>query len=63
LRDRLKVYESWTSYSSRTVGSAFYVHFDGLNEDPGQFLIIPDEDDPLTGVDLKLIGETKENYN
>ena len=63
MRDRVKVYESWTKYNDRTVGSAFYVHFKGLNEDPGQFEIIPDEDDPLIGVDLKIIGETKENYN
>jgi len=63
LRDRVRVFESWTKYTSRTVGSGFYVHFNGLNEDPGQFEIIPDEDDPLIGVDLKLIGETTENYN
>jgi hypothetical protein len=50
-------------YTSRTIGTAVYLYFRGFNADPGQFSIVSNEKDPLKGVDIKYVAETKVPYN
>jgi hypothetical protein len=50
MRNRILVtsVDSYKSgFQSNTVGTAIYIEFNSYNENPGQFEIISDEDDPL----------------
>ena len=49
LRNRIRLFEKYDQYASRSIGRAFYIDFNGYNEDPGQFSIIDDPEDPLVG--------------
>ena len=49
MRDRLTTVNVRDSFPSQTIGTAFYIDFSSFNENPGQFEIISDEDDPLGG--------------
>jgi len=63
MRNRIRV-DGWnTPFTSRTVGKEFYIHFDSYNQDPGQYTIEPDTDDPLLGTDLQYTGETVVPFN
>jgi hypothetical protein len=52
MRNRVLV-TSLDSYKSglpsNTIGTAIYIEFNSYNENPGQFEIISDEDEPLVG--------------
>lgn len=46
LYDRIEVWDNYT-YSYKENGRGNYIHFKGINEDPGQFELVTDWDDPL----------------
>lgn len=48
MRDRFKIYGKST-FTSNTVGTAFFIDFYGYNEAPGQFIIVAEEEEPLMG--------------
>lgn len=49
-------------YSHHTLGREFYIDFQGYDEDPGQFQIITNEDNPLVG-EITYNQETVIPYN
>lgn len=51
MRDRIRIFNK-AQFPSQTVGTAFYIDFNGYNGNVGQFEIVSDPDDPLVGVDL-----------
>ena len=48
LRDRVRVFNH-AKFDSKSIGRSFYIDFHGYNEDPSQFEIIDDEENPLLG--------------
>lgn len=48
LYDRIETWDNYT-YSYKENGRGNYIHFKGINEDPGQFELVSDWDDPLQG--------------
>jgi len=64
MKDSIRVWDK-PGFSSPSVGKAFYIDFNGYNENPGQFEIISDLDDPLIGgigVDITFTHETVQEY-
>jgi len=58
LRDKLEVHLSNKDVTNQYAGRGFYIGFKGYNDDPGQFSVVSDEEQPLVGKDLKFHAET-----
>lgn len=63
MRNRILVSHDYIESPTNTVGTAFFIDFRSYNANPGQFTIITDEDDPLTGdVDITYTSTTIQEY-
>lgn len=60
--DRTEVIDTQNS-KKNTAGRGMWIHFKGLNADPGQFEIVNSDEDPLKGDDLKLEWNTVLPYS
>jgi hypothetical protein len=49
MRNRILVHQFNSPYSHHTLGKEFYVDFMGYTQDPGQFVIVSAEENPLVG--------------
>ena len=60
--DKMEVFSS-DRYPHTSSGRGLYLHFLGLNADPGQFEFVNSDTDPLTGDNIKFVAETIQPYS
>jgi hypothetical protein len=56
--DTLEVQGDNRGFESNQVGFGFQIRFLALGNDPGQFEIVPDEENPLTGTNITYTSTT-----
>ena len=61
--DTLEVQTDNRGFESDRVGFGFQIRFLGLGNDPGQFEIVPDEENPLTGTNITFNSTTLVPYS
>jgi hypothetical protein len=49
LRNRIRVFQLTSTFPHYTLGKEFMIDFSSYPDDPGQFEVISDKDDPLIG--------------
>jgi hypothetical protein len=62
LYDRIETWDAYP-YAYKQNGRGNYIHFKGINEDPGQFEIISDWDTPLVGDNITFVSNTSRPYS
>jgi hypothetical protein len=63
MRNRILVHSYDNPYTHHTLGRQFYIDFMSYNGDPGQFEVLPAEDNPLVGNNIQYGAETVVSYN
>jgi hypothetical protein len=58
MRNRILVHSYGSPYPHHSLGKEFFIDFTSYNEDPGQYTVITNEDDPLVGADIQFEGTT-----
>ena len=61
--DTLEVQWDSRGFESNQVGFGFQIRFLALGNDPGQFEIVPDEENPLTGTNITYNSTTIVPYS
>jgi hypothetical protein len=61
LYDRIETWDANT-HAYKENGRGNYIHFKGINEDPGQFEIVSDWNTPLQGDNITFVHETTRPY-